>query len=113
MIERWNRTMKEKLFKYFSANSTRKYIDILDKLVDQYNNTFHSSTGMTPKEASKKKNETKVCIQSTWLPFLKMIGSENTQCGAQWNDFSGAQRNMFHCAPLFKIARAHGTKRTG
>ena len=60
VIERWNRTMKEKMFKYFSTNSTRKYIDILDKLVDQYNNTIHSSIGMTPKEASKKKNETKV-----------------------------------------------------
>ena len=59
VIERCNRTMKEKMFKYFSANSTRKYIDILDKLVDQYN-TIHSSIGMTPKEASKKKNETKV-----------------------------------------------------
>jgi len=52
--------MKEKMFKYFTANSTRKYIDILDELVDQYNNTIHSSIGMTPKEASKKKNETKV-----------------------------------------------------
>jgi len=60
MVERWNRTIKEKMFKYFSAISTRKYIDILDKLVDQYNNKIHSSTGMSPKEASKPKNETKV-----------------------------------------------------
>ena len=60
MVERWNRTMKEKMFKYFSANSTRKYIDILDKLVDQYNNKIHSSIGMSPKEASETKNETKV-----------------------------------------------------
>jgi len=52
--------MKEKMFKYFSANSTRKYIDILDKLVHQYNNTIHSSIGMTPKEASKWKNEAQV-----------------------------------------------------
>jgi len=60
IVERWNRTMKENMFKYFTANSTRKYIDILDELVDQYNSTIHSSTGMSPKEASKKKNETKV-----------------------------------------------------
>ena len=52
--------MKEKMFKYFTANSTRKYIDVLDELVDRYNNTIHSSIGMTPKETSKKKNETKV-----------------------------------------------------
>lgn len=60
VIERWNRTMKEKMFKYFSANSTRKYIDIIDALVDQYNNTKHSSIKMTPVEASLKKNETTV-----------------------------------------------------
>ena len=60
VVERWNRTMKEKMFKYFSANSTRKYIDILDRLVEDYNNTRHSSTGFTPKEASKKKNESEV-----------------------------------------------------
>jgi len=52
--------MKENMFKYFSANSTRRYIDILDELVEQYNNTKHSSIGMTSKEASKKENETKV-----------------------------------------------------
>ena len=60
IVERWNRTMKEKMFKYFTANSTRKYVDILDELVDRYNNTVHSSIGMTPKEASEKKNELKV-----------------------------------------------------
>ena len=57
VVERWIRTMKEKMFKYFTANSTQKYIDILDKLVEQYNNTKHSSIKMTPVEASKHKNE--------------------------------------------------------
>ena len=32
--ERFSRTIKEKMFKYFSANNTRKYIDVLDLLVD-------------------------------------------------------------------------------
>ena len=60
MIERFNRTIKEKMFKYFSANNTRKYVDVLDFLVNQYNNTIHSSIKMTPKEASRKENENKV-----------------------------------------------------
>ena len=51
VIERFNRTIKEKMFKYFSANNTRKYIDVLELLVDQYNNTIHSSIKMTPIEA--------------------------------------------------------------
>jgi len=50
------------MFKYFTANSTRKYIDILDEFVNSYNNTNHSSIKMTPTEASKRENENKVWI---------------------------------------------------
>ena len=60
VIETFNRTMKEKMFKYFFANNTRKFVDVLDLLVDQYNNTLHSSIKMTPMEASRKENENKV-----------------------------------------------------
>ena len=48
------------MFKYFSANNTRKYVDVLDLLVDQYNNTIHSSIKITPNEACRKENENKV-----------------------------------------------------
>ena len=60
MIERFNRTSKDKMFKYFSANNTRKYVDVLDLLFEQYNNTIYSAIKMTPKEASRKENENKV-----------------------------------------------------
>ena len=48
------------MFRYFTANSTRKYIDILDEFVNSYNNTNHSSIKMTPTEASKRENENEV-----------------------------------------------------
>ena len=57
IAERWIRTMKEKMFKYFTDNNTYRYIDALPELVEDYNNTVHSSTKLTPIEASKKKNE--------------------------------------------------------
>ena len=62
MIERFNRTIKEKMFKYFSANNRRKFVDVLDLLINQYNNTIHSSIKMTPNEASRKENENKLWI---------------------------------------------------
>jgi len=40
IAERQNRTIMEKLFKYFTANSTKKYVDILNELVNRYN-TVH------------------------------------------------------------------------
>ena len=51
------------MVKYFSANNTTKYVDVLDLLGDQYNNTIRSSIKMTPKEASRKENENKVWRQ--------------------------------------------------
>ena len=59
IVERWNKTMKNKMWKMFSANNT-VYWDKLDKLVDDCNNTVHSSIEMTPTEASKKENEKQV-----------------------------------------------------
>ena len=55
MIERFNRTIKGKMFKYFSANNTRKFVDVLDLLVDQYNNAIHSSIKMI--QANRMKHE--------------------------------------------------------
>ena len=57
VVERWIRTMKEKMWKYFTDKSTNVYIDILPSLVKDYNNTRHSSIKMTPVKASKKENE--------------------------------------------------------
>ena len=59
IVERWNKTMKNKMWKMFSAKNNTVYWDKLDKLVDDYNNTYHSSIEMTPTEASLKENEKK------------------------------------------------------
>ena len=57
VCERWNRTIKTKMWKQFTVQGNTQYLDMLPKLVKQYNNTKHSSIKMTPVEASKKKNE--------------------------------------------------------
>ena len=55
VVERWIRTMKEKMWKYFSAKSTNIYMNVLPNLVKEYNNTRHSPIKMTPTKA--KENE--------------------------------------------------------
>ena len=57
VVERWIRTMKEKMWKYFSAKFTNVYMNVLSDLVQEYNNTRHSSIKITPVKASKKENE--------------------------------------------------------
>ena len=60
VCERWNHTIKTKMWKQFTVQGNTVYLDILPKILKQYNNTKHSSIKMTPVEASKKKNESTV-----------------------------------------------------
>ena len=60
VVERFNRTLKPHMWRYFSANSTHVYVDVLSDLVKQYSNNRHRSIGMTPVEASRKVNEKRV-----------------------------------------------------
>ena len=71
VIERFNRPIKEKMFKYFSANNTRKFVDVLHLLVDQYKNTIQLSMNMTPREASNKKIENKA-----WKNLYQEFGGQ-------------------------------------
>ena len=57
VVERWNRTIKSKMWKQFTVQGNTQYLDMLPKILKQYNNTKHSSIKMTPTEASKKSNE--------------------------------------------------------
>lgn len=52
IVERFNRTLKGRMFKYFTANGTRKYVNILPDLLTAYNNSHHRSIGMTPSQVT-------------------------------------------------------------
>ena len=57
VCERWNRTIKTKMWRQFTVQGNTMYLDMLPKILKQYNNTKHSSIKMTPIEASKKNDE--------------------------------------------------------
>ncbi|XP_055388003.1 uncharacterized protein LOC129616405 [Condylostylus longicornis] len=54
VIERFNRTLKEKMFKFFTESSSKRYIDILPQLVKSYNVSVHSTTKFRPAEVQPK-----------------------------------------------------------
>ena len=56
IVERWNRTMKNIMWKSFTANNTQKYIDVLPSIVEKYNNTYHRSGKLTPSDARNPAN---------------------------------------------------------
>ena len=54
VVERFNRTLKQRLYRYFTAANTLEFVDILPDLVDGYNATPHRSIGMAPKQVNWK-----------------------------------------------------------
>jgi hypothetical protein len=63
VVERFNRTLKQIMWKKFTINGNQKWVKILPEIVEYYNNKIHSSIKMTPNEASK--NPEKLTLIST------------------------------------------------
>ena len=48
VVERFIRTLKTKIYKYMTSISKNVYIDKSDDIVDEYNNTYHTTIKMKP-----------------------------------------------------------------
>ena len=48
VAERFIRTLKSKIYKYMTSISKNVYINKLDDVVDEYNNTYHTTIKMKP-----------------------------------------------------------------
>ena len=48
IAERFIKTLKSKIYKYMTSISKNVYIDKLDDIVDEYNNTYHTTIKMKP-----------------------------------------------------------------
>ncbi|XP_062611537.1 uncharacterized protein LOC134273357 [Saccostrea cucullata] len=59
IVERFQRTLKARMWRYFTRNKTRRYLEILPDLVYAYNHTYHRSIQRTPAQV-KPSNVLKV-----------------------------------------------------
>jgi len=59
VVERFNKTLKTKMYRYFTHANMRQYVDVLDVVVHSYNNTYHRSIRMAPVKVGPH-NEDKV-----------------------------------------------------
>jgi glycosylphosphatidylinositol transamidase (GPIT) subunit GPI8 len=60
VVERFNRTLKLRMGKLFDAQNSFRYVDKLQDLVNNYNNTVHSTIKMKPVDAIKPENYDKL-----------------------------------------------------
>ena len=73
--ERFIKTLKTRLYAYMYRVNTKTFYNIVDKIVENYNNSYHSVIKMTPKEATNPKNEKNVRqnINKTYLNKKKRL----------------------------------------
>ena len=53
VVERAQRTIRDRLCKYLTYKNTFRYIDVLPEFVRAYNDTVHSTTGMAPSRVTE------------------------------------------------------------
>ena len=56
VAERFIRTLKTKIYKHMTSISKNVYIDKLDHIVDEYNNTYHRTIKMKPVDVKDDTN---------------------------------------------------------
>lgn len=69
VVERFNRTLMEKIYRIFTYNKNSKYINVLNDVLESYNNSYHRSIKTTPNSVTEK-DEKKI--------FENLYGSLNT-----------------------------------
>ena len=94
IVERFNRTLKTKMWKYFTAKNTLKYLDILQKLVKSYNHSRHRSIGMGPVDVNED-NES--------IVWQKLYGEESDK----------PVRFKFNIGDQVRISKARRTFKKG
>ena len=67
VAERVIRTLKTKIYKYMTAISKNVYIDKLDNIVNEYNNTYHRTINMKPVDVK----------DNTYIDFKKEVNDKD------------------------------------
>ena len=70
VAERFIRTLKSKIYKYMTSVSKNVYIDKLDDIVDEYNNTYQTTIKM--KSIDVKDSNTLILIKKLIIKILKL-----------------------------------------
>ena len=67
VAERFIRTLKTKIYKYMTSVSKNVYIDKLDDIVGEYNNTYHRTIKMKPVDVK----------DNTYIDFKKEVNDKD------------------------------------
>ena len=66
VVERFNRTLKEKMWRNFTFKGKYVYHDVLDKIISAYNKSFHRTIKMRPIDVTKDEKNEKTIYDSVF-----------------------------------------------
>ena len=92
VVERFNRTLKERMYRYFTARNTYRYVDALPYLVQGYNATKHRSIGMAPRDVTRARSARcgNVCTANAWP--VTCVHNGNRAIASDYRNSTGRSR---------------------
>ena len=108
MIERFNRTLTNKLWKQFTVQGNQKWLDILQPTVSKYNNSVHSTIGTTPALASKDPSLVKIQTEAPSGSKLKFKVGDRVRI-FKWKDRFEKGYRGYWTKEIFKIIKVKNT----
>jgi hypothetical protein len=113
-VERLQRTIKDKLFRYFTYSGTTRYIDVLAEFVNNYNNSHHSGIKMKPNAVSFQ-NQEKVWNeqyfpdnQSSAVMLFKFNLGDSVRVTKFKSTFSKGYQQLWS-SEIFTVVKRHNT----
>ena len=72
VAERFIRTLKTKIYKYMTSISKNVYINKLDDIVNEYNNTYHRTIKMEPVDIKDNTDIDSIHILTLMIKILNL-----------------------------------------
>ena len=80
IVERFNRSIQNRLHRWFTKSKARRWVDVLSDMTEAYNNTYHRSIKMKPVEVTRKNSE------DVWLNLYGNLQYTNKTSRIKMND---------------------------
>jgi hypothetical protein len=71
VVERFNRTIKTIIWKYFISAQTRDWISVIEQFTDEYNQRTHSTIKMSPVDALKNEDKVRKIYEKRDIKLVK------------------------------------------
>ena len=98
VVERFNRTLKTKIWKYFTHRNTFKFVDVLQDMVHSCNRTHHRTIGRAPIDVN---------VENATQVYKRMYGDQSRQRPVEpklgvWQKvrISKTRRTFEYCASI-------------